>query len=90
MLDLPRDATIFDMGQGTGILGKLLTEQGYTNIDGGDASQSFVSTASASGWYQNCHVTWFGQGVETLPTDLLTKYDLVMSTGRISRGHIPP
>ena len=60
MLDLPRDAAIYDMGQGTGILGKLLTEQGYTNIQGGDASQKFVNIANASGWYQNCQVTLFG------------------------------
>ena len=50
-LDTPRDAPIFDMGHGTGLLGKLLNAQGYTNIDGGDASQSFVETANKTGWY---------------------------------------
>ena len=41
-LNLPRDAKIFDIGQGTGLMGKLLTKEGFKNIDGADASQSFV------------------------------------------------
>ena len=37
-LNLPRDAKIFDIGQGTGLMGRLLCEKGFTNIDGADAS----------------------------------------------------
>ena len=66
-----RDAKIFDIGQGTGILGRLLNKEGFTNIDGADASQSFVDKASQSGWYKKCQVIWFGKGVENLPKELL-------------------
>ena len=88
-LDLPRDAAIFDMGQGTGILGKLLAELGYTNIEGADASQSFVTRANESGWYKSCSVLLFGTGLENIPTDKLGKYDLIMSAGCFTGGHIP-
>ena len=51
LLKLARDAKVFDMAQGTGVMGRLLTEQGFTNIDGADASLQFVNTAQNSGWY---------------------------------------
>ena len=37
-LALPKDALIFDAGCGTGLIGEMLNKQGYTNIDGADAS----------------------------------------------------
>ena len=63
-LNTPRDAAVFDIGQGTGLMGKLLTQEGYTNIDGADATTNFVKTASESGWYRNSSVIWFGKGVD--------------------------
>ena len=86
---MPRDAAIFDIGQGTGLLGKLLAAEGFTNIDGADASQNFVDTANKTGWYKNCSVVWFGKGVENLPKELLGKYDIVMASGVFLDGHIP-
>ena len=88
-INAARDAEIFDMGQGTGVLGKLLTADGFTNIEGGDASESFVETANASGWYTSCSVLWFGKGIENLPPSMLSKYDIVMATGVFVDGHIP-
>ena len=41
-LNMKRDAKIFDIGQGTGLMGKILSKEGFNNIDGADASQSFV------------------------------------------------
>ena len=52
-LNTRRDAEIFDIGQGTGLMGKLLSREGFTTIDGADASSDFVQTASESGWYRN-------------------------------------
>ena len=86
---MPREAAIFDIGCGTGHLGKLLSAEGFTNIEGGDASQNFVDTVRASGWYQNSSVIWFGKGVENLPPAMLAKYDIVMATGVFLDGHIP-
>ena len=31
-LNLPKDAAIFDIGQGSGLLGRLLYAEGYSNI----------------------------------------------------------
>ena len=88
-LNVSRDAAVFDIGQGTGLMGKLLTQEGYTNIEGADATTNFVKTASESGWYRNSSVIWFGKGVDQLPAGLLGKYDLVMSSGCFLDGHIP-
>ena len=52
-LNTRRDAEIFDIGQGTGLMGKLLSREGFTKIDGADASTDFVQTSSESGWYRN-------------------------------------
>lgn len=88
-LNTPRNAAIFDIGQGTGIMGKLLKAQGFTNIEGADASQKYVETANASGWYTSCSVIWFGKGVDALPASVVGKYDLVMASGVFVDGHIP-
>ena len=37
-----KSGTIYDVGAGTGVMGRLLNEQGYTNVDGMDASESFA------------------------------------------------
>ena len=89
-LNMPRDAKIFDIGQGTGILGRLLNEEGFTNIDGADASQSYVDKANKTGWYRKCQLIWFGKGVDNLPKEMLGQYDLVMASGVFMDGHIPP
>lgn len=31
-LNLPRESAIFDIGQGTGLMGRLLHTEGFTNI----------------------------------------------------------
>ena len=89
LLNMPRESVIFDMGQGTGIMGKLAAAEGFTTIDAADASQNFVDTASASGWYRNCTLIWFGKGVEALPPALIGVYDVVMASGVFLDGHIP-
>ena len=67
-LNLARDAKIFDIGQGTGLLGKLLHPKGFTNIEGADASSEFCTIASESGWYsKGAREFWFGKGVDKLP-----------------------
>ena len=52
-INLRKDAAIFDIGHGTGIMGKLLTQEGYTNIDGADGNPGFVETVKKTGHYQN-------------------------------------
>ena len=88
-LNLRRDALIFEIGQGPGILGKKLTERGYTNINGADISAHFNQRAQESGWYQSVKEMWFGRGVDQLPADMIGKFDLVMATGVFVDAHLP-
>ncbi len=87
-LDLARDATIFDIGCGPGILARLLTAQGFTTIDGADCAPNFIEDAKQSGHYKDVREMWFGKGPDQLPADLKNKYDLVMGTGIFMDGHI--
>jgi len=89
-LGASRDAAIVDIGCGTGISGQLLHEQGFTNLQAADVSQTYVDAVNATGWYTSCGIVWFGKGVEALPANLVGKYDVVMATGVFMDGHIPP
>ena len=86
---MPRNSAIFDIGQGTGYMGKLLTDAGFNDIMGADASPSFVEKAEKTGWYKSTQVLWFGKGVDQLPDDLKNRFDLVMASGVFLEGHIP-
>ena len=63
-LGLPKDTAVFDAGCGTGEIGKMLTEAGYTNIEGADASEKFVEHAKKQGWYKECDAFYFGRGLD--------------------------
>lgn len=51
-LEVPSDAKIYDLGCGSGMLGKLLTERGYTDIVGTDASENMLEASKAKGCYK--------------------------------------
>ena len=59
-LNLAKDLKIFDVGAGTGLLGKCLNEKGYTQIEGADASSTFIHAAAAHGWYVGTEQRFFG------------------------------
>lgn len=88
-LGVGRDAAIFDAGMGTGLVGKALGERGYTRIDGGDASETFVDAARSSGAYRNARVMFFGNGVHRLDEECRGKYDVVTSSGTFLKAHFP-
>ena len=46
LLGLPEDIQMFDMGHGTGKMGRLLYNKGYENIEGADATPEFVKYIS--------------------------------------------
>jgi len=50
---IPTDAFINDFGMGTGLVGDLLIKDGYTNIDGCDASQGLLDIAKKRGNYKD-------------------------------------
>lgn len=47
------DSQILDVGCGTGLCGKALSEAGFKLIDGIDVSRDSIKTAQASGGYRN-------------------------------------
>ena len=88
-LNIDRSVAVFDIGQGTGILGRLLRAAGYTNVSGADASVEFCRVATESGNYQSVRAFWFSRGVSNLPAEWVGSFDLVMASGVFLEGHIP-
>jgi len=88
-LNLDKAARIYDVGAGGGIMGELLSAEGFTHIEAGDASGDLLASAAAKGWYSHTEVRWFGQGVDKLPADKVGTFDLVVASGVWIKGHIP-
>ena len=88
-LPLAKDCAILDVGCGTGIVGKWLSDAGFNNIVGADASDAFISVASTQGMYKETRVLFFGQGVDKYPTDLKGRFDLVTASCVWCPSHIP-
>ena len=62
ILKLPKDAKILDVGCGTGLIGKLITKQGYNNIYGVDATEKFIEAARTTGIYKENECLYMGAG----------------------------
>ena len=88
-LETPKDAAIFDVACGTGMFGRLLHNQGYTNMVGSDATPNFVKVAKETGIYTQVFEHWFGSGLEKFPEEHKERYDVVTAAGCLSKGHIP-
>ena len=93
-LDLPKDASIFEHGVGTGVMGKYLSPKGYNRIEGADATAHFVKHCNESGWYERCYEMFLGlprgpDNAPTIPDHLQNRFDCVMGTGVYYEGHIP-
>jgi predicted TPR repeat methyltransferase len=82
---------ICDFGCGTGIVGHLLQDAGFTgaNICGLDASSGFIETINKNGVYKSGETMFLGQGVETFPSKYKNRFDLVTGTGVFLPKHIP-
>lgn len=79
---------IVDAGCGTGLLAKLLDDQGYCAIDGFDISEEMVELAKPLGIYRNLN-----SNVDiNLPVrnEWTRKYDCTISVGVFTPGHVPP
>ncbi|XP_071952927.1 methyltransferase-like protein 27 [Antedon mediterranea] len=55
-----KDAWIFDVAAGTGLVGECLVDTGYTNIDAVDGSETSIEVARKKNIYKNLYVEWLG------------------------------
>ena len=96
-LGLKQDVKILDFGCGTGIVGYLLKDFGYTNIYGLDASEKFIKMINSNGIYKGGEALFLGQtsdgegedGEDKFPIKYHNEYDLVTGTGVFLAKHIP-
>lgn len=83
---IPKDALINDFGMGTGLVGDMLTKEGYTHIDGCDASEGLLEIARKKGTYKEAK--YFYLVNDPLPAEWVGKYDVVCSAGLMTHDHI--
>ena len=79
-------ARILDAGCGTGIVGQLLHQDGYRNIEGLDYSPQMLAQAERKGIYTALHRGDLTKAL-TLTDDA---YDAVISVGTFTCGHVGP
>jgi ubiquinone/menaquinone biosynthesis C-methylase UbiE len=77
-------AKILDAGCGTGIVGQLLVEQGYSNLEGLDLSTGMLEQAALKNCYQALHQQALG---ETLNFSDAT-FDAVIIIGVFVMAHV--
>jgi predicted TPR repeat methyltransferase len=80
------DACILDAGCGTGNMGHVLHEIGYTRIDGLDPAEGMLAMAARKGFYHQLHRLTLGAEVDLPPES----YDAVVAAGVLTHGHAPP
>ena len=81
-----KEARILDAGCGTGIVGELLHQDGYGNIEGLDYSTEMLAQAGAKGIYRTLN-----RGDLTKDLDIADDtYDAIISVGTFTCGHVGP
>lgn len=83
---LPTDARILDAGAGTGRLGQLLHDAGYTNLTGFDLSQGMLDVAARLGVYKALHRMALGERLDFDDG----AFDATACIGTLTTGHAPP
>ena len=79
------DARILDAGAGTGLVGKILAERGYSNLVAMDLSLGMLEEARKKNSYREFHQMVMGE-----PLDYTTdSFDAVISIGVLTVGHAP-
>ena len=82
---VPNAARILDAGSGTGLVGELLTRQGYNNLVAMDLSSGMLEEARKKNAYREFH-----QMVMGAPLNYVTdSFDAVISVGVLTVGHAP-
>ena len=81
-----KDTRILDAGCGTGIVGELLHQGGYGNIEGLDYSQDMLNKARAKSIYKTLNR---GDLTGSLDIEDAT-FDAIISVGTFTCGHVGP
>jgi MFS family permease len=82
---LPREARILDVGAGTGLLGRALSEAGFTRLDALDLSQGMLAEASRKNVYGELRQARLGNDLAYESES----YDGVVAAGVLTTGHAP-
>lgn len=85
--DESQAAKVFDMGCGTGLVGKYLKERGFETITGVDASSGMLERAREKGVYTELEELYLGKP-ETFPTKYHGVFDVVTASGILAEGHL--
>ena len=81
---------VFDVGAGTGIVGRrLVAEHSFQPLVGCDASSRFVAHMLTTGAYNEAYEIWMGRGVNQFPEHLKDRFDVVTCAGVFLKGHMP-
>jgi len=82
---LTPEARILDVGAGTGLVGEVLYDYGYRNIEALELSQGMLTEARKKGVYTALHQMALGDylSIET------ASYDAIIAKGVMGPGHAP-
>ena len=82
---VPKNGRVLDAGAGTGLVGKFLSENGYSTLVAMDLSMGMLEEARKKNVYQEFHQMVMGE-----PLDFSSDYfDAVVSVGVLTVGHAP-
>ena len=82
---IPKDSRILDFGCGTGLVGQVLLQHGYSDISGIDACSDMLKKAKDKG-YKELKEVFLMQ--DEFPQEYIGKFDVVVSAGFL--GHDLP
>ena len=77
------------MGAGTGIIGEKLASEGFQEIHGVDASESFVESLKQRGNYKTARALYLGYGKFPEEGKDAGIYDFVTASGVFLASHMP-
>ena len=79
-----RDVEVVDVGCGTGLTGKHISEQRLKALDGIDLSEEMLTVASSRGIYRNLIAADLNEPIPLLDDT----YDAAISSGTFTHGHV--
>ena len=82
---VPKNGRVLDAGAGTGLVGKFLSENGYSTLIAMDLSMGMLEEARKKNIYQEFHQMVMGEQLG-FSTDY---FDAVVSVGVLTVGHAP-